>query len=268
MHIAAPKRVAREATDTTWFRRLARCGYAAVGLMHALIGMLAIIVATGGDVASDQTGAMRAIAEVPFGFALLWAIAGALGALALWKVAEGVLVRGDHTVQRWGRRIGQWGQAVVFAALGGIAAAIALGARLSSERAAEQLSRGALQVPGGVFVLLAVGIGVGITGVSFVWMGVRRSYRSQVSVPDGAVGHLVDVLGITGFIAKGVALVAVAVLLLVAGVRNEGGSAGALDGALHTLLQLTLGPTLVALIGAGFIAYAVFCVFRARYARL
>ena len=268
MDTDAPKRVAREAQSMPWFRALARLGYVSSGIVHALIGVIALIVALGGDAATDQTGALRAIAALPLGFAGLWIIAAGFWALAAWKVIEGILIRRDHPVQKWGARIGQWGQAAVFAALGVIAAAIALGARLSSERAAEQASRGVLQIPGGMFLLIAVGIGVGITGVSFVSMGVRRSYRTQVSVPDGALGRVVDGLGIVGFLAKGVALIAIGVLLVIAAIRDEARTAGGLDGALGALLELALGPVLVASIGMGFIAYGVFCFFRARYARL
>lgn len=268
MDTDAPKRVAREARSVPWFRRLARLGYVSSGIVHALIGMIALIVSFGGDAATDQTGALRAIAALPLGFALLWSIAAGFFALAAWKVIEGVLIRRDHLVQKWGARVGQWGQAAVFAALGAIAGAIALGARLSSERAAEEASRGVLQIPGGTFLLIAVGIGVAVTGISFLSMGVRRSYRTQVSVPDGALGRLVDTLGIVGFIAKGIALVAIGVLLVIAAIRDEARTAGGLDGALGALLDLMLGPLLVALIGVGFIAYGVFCFFRARYARM
>ncbi|CDK01389.1 conserved membrane hypothetical protein [Microbacterium sp. C448] len=268
MDTAAPKRVVREATQAPWFRALARLGYVSSGVVHGLIGLIALIVAFGGDAATDQTGALRAIAALPLGFTLLWIIAAGFFALAVWKIAEGLLVRGDNGLKRWGARVGQWGQAVVFATFATVAGAIAFGARLSSERAAEQLSRGVLEIPGGIFLLIAVGVGVGVTGISFLSMGVRRSYRSQVSVPDGSLGRLVDTLGIVGFIAKGVALVAIAVLLVVAAVRNEARTAGGLDGALGALLDLAFGPLLVGIIGIGFIAYGLFCFFRARYARM
>jgi hypothetical protein len=268
MDTEAPKRVAREATSQPWFRGLARLGYVSSGIVHALIGVIALVVALGGDAATDQTGALRAIAAFPLGFTLLWIIAAGFFALAAWKIAEGVLVRDENPLKRWGARVGQWGQAVVFAALGTVSSAIALGARLSSERAAEQASRGVLQIPGGTFVLIAVGIGVGVTGISFVSMGVRRTYRTQVSVPDGPLGRVVDALGIVGFLAKGIALVAIGVLLVVAAVRDEASTAGGLDGALAALLELAYGPLLVATIGVGFLAYGAFCFFRARYARL
>ncbi len=93
MDSAAPKRVAREAEQNAPFRAMARAGYAANGIVHILIGAIALVVAFGGDGATDQSGALMAVAAVPLGFVLLWFIAIALCALGLWQVMEGILVR-------------------------------------------------------------------------------------------------------------------------------------------------------------------------------
>ena len=81
MDSAAPKRVAQEAEQSTPFQVLARAGYAASGLVHILIGAIALVVAFGGDGVTDQSGALMAIASVPFGFVLLWCVAVTLWAL-------------------------------------------------------------------------------------------------------------------------------------------------------------------------------------------
>ncbi len=72
MDSAAPKRVAREAETSAPLRGLARGGYAANGVVHILIGVIAIVVAAGGDGATDQSGALMSIAAVPLGFVMLW----------------------------------------------------------------------------------------------------------------------------------------------------------------------------------------------------
>ena len=56
-------------------------------------------------------------------------------------------------------------------------------------------------------------------------------------------------------------------LLVVAAVRTDPDAAGGLDGAVHALLALPSGPWLAGIVGAGLIAYGLFCFFRARYAR-
>ena len=81
-------------------------------------------------------------------------------------------------------------------------------------------------------------------------------------------GQPVTGLGIVGFIAKGVALAIVGVLLLVAALSTDAEVAGGIDGAVDAMLALALGPLIAGVVGAGFIAYGVFTVARARFARM
>ena len=273
MDSAAPRRVAREAEQSTPFQVLARAGYGASGLVHILIGTIALVVAFGGDGVTDQSGALMAIAAVPFGFVLLWCVAVTLWALGAWQLLEGILMRatsddGRGHAGKWGRRIGAWGQAAIFAALGLIAASVALGARVNTEKATEAVSRELLRFPGGPVVLALVGTGIGIGGVVFIVMGARRSFRNKVDLPETTGGRAIAGLGLVGFIAKGIALVIVGLLLIIASFSSDASTAGGLDGALRALLSLTYGHILVAEVGLGFIAYGFFCFFRARYARL
>lgn len=273
MDSAAPQRVAREAEQSTPLRALARAGYAANGVVHILIGVIALVVAFGGDGAIDQSGALMGIAGLPLGFVALWSIAITLGALGVWQLLEGILAPAPTAdarglAQKWGRRVGAWGQAAIFMALGVISASVALGARVNTEQAVEYASRGLLRIPGGPIVLVLVGLGIGIGGIAFIVMGVRRSFRNKIDIPEHGIGRSIAGLGVVGFVAKGIALVIVGVLLVIAALRSDADTAGGLDGALQALLTVTLGPWLVAAVGIGFIAYGVFCLFRARYARL
>lgn len=250
-------------------RVLARGGYVANGFVHLLIGSLIVAVAFGGERDADQTGAFRAVAELPLGFIALWAAATLLAALGVWHLAEGMLAsRRRRGAGAWGLRVSEWGQAVVFLFFGGLSAAVALGARPQADETARDASRGILALPGGVFAIVLVGVGVAIAGVVFVVMGVRRSFRSKMTIPDGAVGRVVEGLGVAGFIAKGVALGSLGGVLIVAAVRSRADEAGSLDAAIRALLDLSFGREIVVVVGAGLIAYGVFTVFRARYADL
>lgn len=267
------KQAARAAESSRTFRVLARSGYAANGLVHILIGILVLVVAAGGPGTADQAAAFTAIAEAPLGFAVLWLIAVTLWALAAWHAVEGLLARkpapdAKGWLRKWGARLSAWGQAAVFAALGGVAAAVALGARPDADAAAEGASRGLLAMPGGPLLLAAVGTGFAVAGIAFVWMGVRRSFRSTVSVPAGGLGRFVQATGVVGFVAKGIALGIVGVLLVVAAVRVDPAAAGGLNGAVEGLLTLTFGVVLAIAVGVGLIVYGVFCGLRARYAKL
>lgn len=262
------KAAVRDAESSTPLRALARGGYAANGVVHALIGVIVLTIASGARGESDQAGAFLAIAAAPLGFVALWILAALLWALGIWHVLEGIVASHASDVKKWGVRVSEWGQAVVFVALGTIAASVALGAKPSGDSAAKAASRGVLNLPGGSWLLALIGVGIGIGGISFVVMGVRRSFEKKISLPSGPTGAVVATLGVVGFVAKGDALTIVGVLLVVAAVKVDAESAGGLDGAIQALLDVFLGPLLVGLVGAGFIAYGVFCFFRARYARL
>jgi len=261
------RKVVREADSSVWFRLAARAGFAANGILHLAIGTIIAIVAAGGDAESDQTGAFRAIASVPLGFAALWAIAIALWALAAWHLLQAVLARGDG-LERWGRVASEIGQMLAFTAIGIVAAIVASGAKPDAEQAAEGASRGILAVPGGPFLLGAIGAGVGIAGISFVVMGVRRSFRTKVRIPEGAGGVALTILGVVGFVAKGAALIVVGVLLVIAAITLEPTTAGGLDGAVQALQAMTAGPALAWVVGLGFVSYGLFTLARAHFAKL
>jgi hypothetical protein len=213
------------------------------------------------------------IAAAPLGFVVLWSIAITLCALGAWQFFEGILSgaatrNAQEFTALWGRRVGAWGQSAIFLALGLIAASVALGARVDTERATEAASAGLLSIPGGPVVLALVGLGIGIGGIVFIIMGSRRSFRSKIDLPEHGIGRGIAGLGVVGFIAKGIALVIVGVLLVASSLTSDAETAGGLDGALQALLALSYGPWLVAAVGIGFLAYGLFCLFRARHARL
>jgi hypothetical protein len=270
---AKAKRAARKVESTRWFRMLSRGGYVANGLVHVIVGAVVLVLAFGGDGEADHVGAFRALGWTPVGWAALWFVAVSLCALGAWHTAEGVLTGAPDddavgSAKKWGARIGEFGQALVFLVLGGIAVAIALGARPDANETAEQASRGILAVPGGPLVLALVGVGIGVTGVAFIVMGLARSFEKRMDLPPGGGGHAIAVLGVVGFVAKGTALIILGVLLIAAAIRMDPAVAGTLDEAMNAVLELPFGPALATAVGAGLVVYGVFCGFRARYARM
>jgi hypothetical protein len=248
-------------------RAMARSGYAANGLVHLLIGVIVIVVAFGGRGQTDQAGALQTLTDLPFGIFLLWLVAATLAALGLWQLLQLVLVRGGD-LDAWGRRAQAAGPAAVYLALTGIALSVALGARSDGDKTAQEVSSWLFETPGGVFVLASVGIGVGAAGVSFVVIGVRRSFDKKVRIPSGAMGTAVTISGAAGYVGKGLAITALGVLLLVAAFRQEARATGGLDAAVQALREQMFGPLLVFVVGLGLVMYAVFCFLRARYAKL
>jgi hypothetical protein len=60
------------------------------GVVHLLLGWLALQIAWGlsGRESADTSGAMKTLADQPFGQVLLWLVAVGLAALALWQASS------------------------------------------------------------------------------------------------------------------------------------------------------------------------------------
>ena len=80
----------REAEQSDWLDHAVRIGLVAYGVVHLLIGWLAIQLALGDHSKSASAkGAMAELAEQPFGQVLVWAVAVGLYFLVLWRHPRG-----------------------------------------------------------------------------------------------------------------------------------------------------------------------------------
>jgi Domain of Unknown Function (DUF1206) len=263
------KRAADDAQDSTAVRTLARGGYAANGLVHLLIGVIALQVAQGGGGEADQSGALGQLAAQPGGTIVLWVCAIGLFGLALWGILEAFLVAGgDSAASRWGSRLKEAAKAVVYAALGVTTLRYAMGGSSDSSETSQSASAQLLAAPGGVVLLVIAGLAVLVVGGVFVYRGASKKFLENVALPGGTAGRVVTYLGIAGYVAKGIVLGALGVLLIVAAVKHDPEQAGGLDEALKSLTELPFGVALLGAVAVGLIAYGAFCFARARWPKL
>ena len=263
------KSTASTAQRSRTFRTMARVGYVVLGLVHLIIGAIAISVAVGaGGGEADQGGAMEQISRVPFGTVVLWVIVLGLAALGAWQIAEAFLEHDPDTKKKWGRRVKEVGTALAYFAIAATALVYALGGTSDSSESTQSFSATLLSSPGGVVLLVLVGLVILGVGVAFVVRGIRKDFEKQLSLPAGRAGDAVRVLGMVGYVAKGVAVAVVGVLFVVAAVTHDPEKAGGLDAALKSLSALPFGQVILWLVGAGLVVYGVYCFARARYARL
>ena len=144
------KSTASAAQRSRTFQILARVGYVVLGLVHLIIGAIAISVAVGaGGGEADQGGAMEQISRVPFGTVVLWVIVLGLAALAVWQIAEAFLERDPDTKKKWGRRVKEVGTALAYFAIVATALIYALGGTSDSSQSTQSLSAQLLATPGG-----------------------------------------------------------------------------------------------------------------------
>lgn len=263
------RKAARSAEDSTPFRRLARVGYAVNGLLHLMIGLIAIGVATGtGAAKADQSGALGALAATPGGVFVLWIVVIGLAALGLWQVVQAFLVPRHDPKRKWAHRLIELGKGVAYLAIAATAFTFARGASSDAAKSTQDFTASLLAAPGGILLLVAVGVLVLVLGGFFIYRGTAQKFTEAISVPSGVAGAAVVALGVFGYVAKGIALGVVGILFLVAAYTTDAAKATGLDGALKSLIDLPFGAGILIVVGVGLIAFGLYSFARARYARL
>ncbi|MBB2975267.1 hypothetical protein FHX49_000833 [Microbacterium endophyticum] len=267
--MANAKGAARAAKDSKALRTLARVGYAVLGIVHIVIGGIAVSIAVGaGGGEADQGGAMEQIQKSPAGVLLLWVIAVGLLALAVWQIVEAFLERDPDTKKKWGYRVKYVGTAAAYFAIAGTAFVYAIGGQSDSSQSSQSLSAQLLAAPAGVFLLVLVGLVVTAVGIAFVVRGATQAFTKKLMIPSGAKGRGIVTFGVVGYIAKGVAVGVAGVLFVVAALTHDAEAAGGMDAAIHTLAALPFGAFILWIVGLGLIIYGIFCFARARYAKM
>jgi hypothetical protein len=260
------KGAARQAGDHPALEMAARIGYAVSGLLHLLIGWIALQVAWGSSGKSaDQSGALASLAGNGVGRFGLWvAVIGFFG-LAVWQVVEAIGGSFGEGMDAWAGRGKAVAKAVVYLVLGWTTLKFARGKPSSSRQQSVDFTATMLHSTGGRILVVVIGLVVIGVGGYHVYKGAtKRFLRDLVENPGTAVTRA----GQVGYIAKGIALAIVGLLFVVAGVTRRAGAASGLDGALHTLRDQPLGSVLLTAVAVGLVAYGVYSFARARYAKV
>lgn len=249
---------------------LARVGLVAYGVVHLLLGWLAVQLALGHREGEASTsGAIQQLAEQPFGRFLVGAVAVGMVLLALWQAAEAAFDhRGEKTEDEVRHRVVAAAKAVLYAALGTTAARTALGGSGggSQEQQADTLTARLLQLPLGQVVVGLLGLAILAVGVYLVRKGVTDRFLKDLKHSGaGTAGTAYTWFGRVGYGAKGVAVGAVGVLFGYAALTQDPDESGGVDSALLTVLQAPGGPVLLGLLGLGIAGFGLFCFAWARH---
>jgi hypothetical protein len=263
---------AEQVGDSASLEALARVGLIAYGVVHLLIGWLALQIAWGAaGKSADSSGALRTLADQPFGKILLCLVAVGLVALALWQASATIWGYRNHEgAKRFREQVTSGAKAVIYAALGVSAASVALGLGSWSSKSQQQATSGVLAWPAGYVIVVVTGliiIGVGVAGVV---KGVKKSFVEEIdtSSMSPVAREGVARLGQVGYIAKGAALGVVGGLLSYAALTFVRQKAQGLDGALQTILAQPFGRFLLTAVALGFVAFGLFALLQSRYRRM
>lgn len=239
-----------------------RVGFAINAVQHVLIGLLALQIAWGGGGArADQSGALGAVAAQPFGRTLLWLFVVGFVGLALVHLARGVGVRGDDSTSD---RAKAGGLTVYYAVLAVLALQYAQGS--GGGGGSKDVTARVLSWPGGQLLVGLVGLVLLGMGGYHCWKGATSGFRDELDDRDlsGRSGTAIERLGQAGYVAKGIALILIGVLVVIGAATFDPNAAGGLDTALRALAEQPFGPYLLTLVALGLIAFGGFLGVRAR----
>ena len=262
---------ARDAARSEPIGWLGRLGLVAMGVSYGLVAVLAIKLALreGGET-EDRGGALQTIAQDGFGRVVVFLLAIGFGGYAIWRLAEAVFDRGGEGKRPKGlaKRAGYLGRALIYAVLCITAVAVLLGS--SGESNEKEETAHVLDWPAGRWIVAAIGAGVLVAAVWNVFRGVTRKFKDELNTGEMSTFEekLATVLGVAGFFARGVVFSLIGIFLIKAAVEYDSQEAIGLDGALRKLVEQDYGRFLLGVVGAGLLAYGVFCLFEARYRRV
>lgn len=254
---------AAQAKDHPAARWVQGAGMVANGVVHIIIGVIALGVAFGGGGESaDQSGAMQALRETPVGGVALWFVAISMLGLGLLAFATAI-ADARHDKQDAAKSAGR---GVAYAAVGVTALTAAMGGSSDSEGQAQSFSSQLMSAPFGLVLIGALGLAVAGVGVYFIVKGVKKKFLEDVA-PPARYRRLVEGSGTAGYVAKGIAVAIVGVLFVVAAVQHDPSEAGGLDGALQSLTTVPFGQVLLVAIALGLMLYGAYCFARAAWPR-
>ena len=200
------------------------------------------MIGQAGGKSASGSGAFAELAKSGFGRVVLWVMVLGFLMLVIWQGIEAAIGhRDDDGGKRTYKRVVSAGKAVLYAVLGVSALTTAMnGASSSGGGGADSLTGKLMSAPGGQVLVVLVGLAIIATGGALAYRGYKEKFTKHLDA--GAQGDkrtTIVTLGKVGYIAKGAALAAVGVLVVIAGIRHNAKKSGGLDAALHELLPAT-----------------------------
>lgn len=264
------EQMGREADNSEWLEYVARVGLVTFGVVHLIVGWLAVQLAVGDRSGSASTsGAVQQLAQQPFGGVLVWLMAIGMYLLAGWQVIEAVVGhREEEGTDLVRKRVTSGGKAILYAVIGTSALKTATGKSSGgSEKQSDSMTAQVMNWPGGQILVGLVAIGILVVAGFLIHRGLTDGFLKKLKSGGrtGYDGTAYRWAGRVGYTAKGVALGIIGVLFGYAAITHQAKKSGGLDQALSKVLEQPFGPVVIVLIGLGFACYGVFCFAWARH---
>ncbi|HEY7811885.1 MAG TPA: DUF1206 domain-containing protein [Nakamurella sp.] len=243
------------------FRILVTVGLITYGIVHILVGWIAVQIAWGGGGSSEEASQQGALAEMtrqPVGVLVLWLTVVGLFAMTVWQAAEAGWGHRDKPAgfKRIRKRLSSVGRAVSYAAIAVAAITALRGTSQSGDQKEEGWTARLMALPFGRILVIAVGVIIIAIAVRLVVRGINRKFAQDLT---GVVRDPVLRLGQIGYVSKGIAFALVGGLFCWAALTYDPSKAGGLDDALRTINSAPLGSVLLTVIAIGLVCFGIFC---------
>ena len=267
------KYAARRAGNSRYVDWLARAGFAARGVMYALIGILAIEIAFGnGGHKADQSGAVRVVGNTPFGAVLLWLLVIGFIGMALWRLSEALYGGPGADGRKVSHRLIAGFKAVLygFIAFFIMKYALGLGAPKSSNKQSVDLTATAMREPGGRILVGIVGLVLIGVGAWLAWRAFEKKFLSEIRTAEMSpqTRKVVTFFGRFGGIARGIVFGTAGLFLLIAAVSANAHKAKGIDATLRAFTKTPVGPWLLVLVAIGLVLFGAYSLAESRWRRL
>lgn len=251
-----------------------RIGYGARGFVYLSAGVLILLAAA--DLIGDAVGTKGAIAWMalrPFGRVWLLLVGLGLSAFVLWRVLQVVFDADHEGINRHGlmTRMSQGFSGLSYGFLA--FTAFSLLVRTPKDPAAADVARSheqaatVLALPWGNWLLAGAGLvllGIGVANVTRAW---REDFTEYLACSPKTCRRVAP-LARAGVIARGLAYVPLAILVILAGLRSKASDVATFGSALDAVERQPGGPWILALAALGFIAFGAFSFIEARFRRI
>ncbi|WP_340559529.1 DUF1206 domain-containing protein [Streptomyces sp. GSL17-111] len=264
---------ARRTAGSSAMDAAARWGLAARGVIYLLVGLLALQIAFGGGgEEADQSGALRQVAEQPFGRVVVWAIGLGLVGMAVWRLAEALFGAAGSGGRKPSRRLVSAARFAVYTVLATSVLLFAAGEKGSgsSDEQSQDLTARALELPAGRWLVGAACLVVVGAGCYIAWKGLKRKFREELkrSAMSRTTRRTVDVLGVAGSVSRGAVFIVAGVFLGRAALASDADQAKGVDQTLRSFADTPAGPWLLVAVSVGLALFGAFSLALARWSRV
>ncbi|MEA2564415.1 MAG: hypothetical protein QOH06_5919 [Acidobacteriota bacterium] len=263
------ERAVRSAVRNPWVERLARFGYAARGVVYALIGLLAL---QGGAIEQQATpqGALQRIAGQSRLLLVLVAI-GLLG-YALWRFVQAVLDTENEGSDPKGlaSRGAMLASGIGYAGLALLAVRMVSGSSSGGGSGSQGTAASLMDKPFGRWLVILAGIAVIVSALFQIYEAYTKKFRKRLKLEEMNADEerLATHTGQMGLASRGVAFLVSGWFLIQAGLKYDPDEARGLGGALASLASQPYGPWLLGLVALGLIAFGAYSFLQARYRKI